>query len=417
MIPAMKAAFLAVGSELLGVDRLDTNSLAATALLERYGVELKYKAVAGDSVADIERELLGMVSCCDVVLVSGGLGPTADDVTREAVAAAFDRETREDAAVVANIREMFHRMGWVMPEVNRRQAMVIEGAQLIPNPQGTAPGQLLRADGAAVFLLPGVPRELKAMLREFVEPWLQSNTCGQVRETQVLKVAGVPESELEERITAAYEEFGRENVTVLAKPGDITLRFTATGEADTRQPRLAAMARRLRELVGEAVYSDRDEALEAAVGRELIEHGASVATAESCTGGLVAERLTRVAGSSAFFEGALVVYSNRLKTALAGVPEALLVAHGAVSEETAEALARGAREGLGTDYGIGVTGIAGPGGGSEEKPVGTVHIAVAGPRGGKSRKFRFPGDRELVRWQSSQAALEMLRRQLLQGHE
>ena len=415
MIPAMKAAFLAVGSELLGTDRLDTNSLTTTDLLQRYGVEMRRKAVAGDSVAEIQRELRAMVSDCDMVFVSGGLGPTADDVTREAVAAAFDRETAEDAEVVADIRERFRRFGWVMPEVNRRQAMVIDGAELIPNPRGSAPGQFLEADGARIFLLPGVPRELTGMLRDFVEPWLKANTRGQVRETRVLKVAGVPESELEERIASAYEEFGRESITVLSKPGDITLRFTATGTAQERRPLLAAMAARLEGLVGDAVYSDRDEDLEGAVGRKLTEGEATVATAESCTGGLLAERLTRVAGSSTYFQGSVVVYSNRLKTALAGVSEELLETHGAVSEEVAEALARGARERLGTDYGVGITGIAGPGGGSDEKPVGTVHIAVAGPLGVHGRKFLLAGDRERIRWQSSQIALEMLRRQLLRA--
>lgn len=413
MIPAMKAAFLAIGSELLGIDRLDTNSLAATVLVERYGVEMRRKAVAGDSLADIERELTSMASQCDLVFVSGGLGPTADDVTREAVAKAFGRGTWEDADVVEGIRERFRQFGWKMPEVNRRQAMVIEGAELIANPRGTAPGQLLYADGAAIFLLPGVPNELEPMLRDFVEPWLEANTHGQVRETRVLKVAAVPESELEERIAPAYEEFGRENITILAKPGDITLRFTATGEKEIRQPRLSAMAGRLRELVGDAVYSDQDETLEAAVGRRLTELGATVSTAESCTGGLVAERLTRVAGSSAYFEGSVVVYSNRLKVALAGVCEETLTAHGAVSEPIAKELAEGVRERLGSDYGIGITGIAGPGGGSEAKPVGTVYVAVAGPKTTKVRKLFFPGDRERIRWFSSQIALEMLRRQLL----
>ena len=217
MIPAMKAAFLAIGSELLGIDRLDTNSLAVTVLLERYGVEMRRKAVAGDSVADIERELLSMAAHCDLVFISGGLGPTADDVTREAVAQAFGLSTREDPAVVEAIRERFRQFGWEMPEVNRRQAMVLSGAELIANPRGTAPGQFLQTEGGALFLLPGVPGELHAMLREFVEPWLEANTPGQVRETRVLKVSAVPESELEERIAPAYEEFGRENITIPGK--------------------------------------------------------------------------------------------------------------------------------------------------------------------------------------------------------
>ena len=413
MIRPMRAAFLAVGSELLGVDRLDTNSLRATTLLERFGGEMRRKAVVGDSVADIRREILFMVDEVDVVLVSGGLGPTADDVTREAVAEALGLEQRSDPAIVDDIAEKFRRMGRTMANANRRQALVPAGAEVLENPWGTAPGLRLEKGQCTLFLLPGVPRELEGLLSSHVRPWLEARAGGAVRETRVLKVACVPESELEERIHPAYGEFGRQSITVLAKPSDISLRMVATGRQEERTELLDAMAARLRELVGAAVYSDLDEPLEAAVGRLLMAAGATVATAESCTGGLVAERLTRVAGSSAYFEGSAVTYSDRLKTQLLGVEESLLEQHGAVSEEVGRAMASGVRRRLAVTWGLGITGVAGPGGGSEEKPVGTVHVAVAGPEGVKHRRLRLPGDRERIRFQSSQIALEMLRRRLL----
>jgi nicotinamide-nucleotide amidase len=231
----------------------------------------------------------------------------------------------------------------------------------------------------------------------------------------VLKVACLPESAVEERIAPAYAELGREAITILARPGEIRLQVTAAGPPEERRARLAAMQARLAELVGEAVFAWREEeTLEGVVGDLLRRAGRTLAVAESCTGGLVAERVTAVPGSSYYFSGGVVAYGNQLKTRLAGVPEELLTAHGAVSEPVARELAEAARRRLGGDYGIGVTGVAGPGGGSEEKPVGTVHLAVAGPgRPTDHRRVRFPGDRERVRWQASQLALEMLRRRLL----
>ncbi len=416
----MLAAFLAVGSELLGPDRLDSNSLETAALLERYGVELKKKVIAGDDEADVATEVARLAAEFPLLVVSGGLGPTSDDVTREAVARAFGLGMWEDPAIIADVEARFARMGRTMALVNKRQAQVIDGAHVIMNPRGTAPGMRLAAGGCTIFLLPGVPRELRGLLADAVEPWLAANTSGAVRETRVLKVTGVPESDLEEKIAPSYAEFGREAITVLAKPGDVTLRYTATGDEATRAARLATMGARLRELVGSAVYTDREESLEAVVGRLFAAAGARIATAESCTGGLVAERLTRVPGSSAWFEGAAVTYSNRLKQEMLGVPAETLAAHGAVSEPVARAMAEGVRLRLGTDWGLGVTGIAGPDGGSAEKPVGTVHLALAGPAGKADAEIAvthlrllLPFDRERVRWQTSQVALDLMRRRLL----
>lgn len=411
----MKAAILAVGSELLGTDRLDTNSLKLTGVLERYGVELRRKGVVGDSVEEMAEELHTLLSRYGLVLVTGGLGPTADDVTREAVAQALGRGLTLDEEVLATIERRFREHGRVMPSVNRKQAEVIEGAVLIPNARGTAPGMRIEGQGSTLFLFPGVPFELEGMIESDLIPWLAERSGGVSRETATLKVACLPESVVEERVRPAYDEFGREWITILASPGEIRLRSTAEGPEPERRQRLEAMTARLRELAGDAVYACREEdTLETVVGELLRKAGATLTVAESCTGGLLAERITRVAGSSDYFLGGAVTYTNELKTQVLGVPPGMLAEHGAVSEPVARAMAESVRRVFHSDYGAGITGVAGPGGGSEAKPVGTVHIAVAGPDGRlEHRKVRFPGDRERIRAQSAQLALDLLRRMLL----
>jgi nicotinamide-nucleotide amidase len=433
MIRPMRAAILAVGSELLGTDRLDTNSLRLTKTLERHGVELRAKAVVGDSEEEIAEALRAALAKHDLVLATGGLGPTADDVTREAAAAALGRGLHNDAEVLAGIERRFREHGLRMPAINERQALIVDGAEVLANRRGTAPGQHLTAEnGAHLFLFPGVPVELDGLIETALEPWLAARSegvggIGRIgRETATLKIACMPESAVEERVSPAYAEFGRESITILASPSDIRLRATAEGNDEERRARLVAMTSRLAELAGDAVYAFREEdTMEAVVGKLLREAGLTLATAESCTGGLVAERITRVPGSSAYFLGGEVTYTNELKVRQLGVPPHLITEHGAVSEPVARAMAEGVRRALGSDFGIGITGVAGPDGGSEAKPVGTVHIAVAGPgEDGDGdietepletdhRKIRFPGDRERVRQHASQLALEMLRRRLL----
>jgi len=416
----MRAAIAAVGSELLGSDRLDTNSLRLTEALERHGVELRRKVVVGDDREELARVLRTLAAEHELVLVTGGLGPTTDDVTREAAADALGWTLRLDERLAAAIEERFRAFGRRMPAVNRRQAMVPVGgpegsAEVIPNPRGSAPGLRLDAPGGAtLFLFPGVPAELEGMIADRLVPWLAERSGGARRERVALKVASLTESDVEERIAPAYDEFGQEAITVLAGSGEVTVRAVAGGPEATRRPRLAAMAKRLAGLLGDAVYTDREEeALEAVVGRLLSERRLTLATAESCTGGLVAERLTRVPGSSAYFVGGVVAYSDAVKTALLGVPAALLAEHGAVSEPVARAMAEGARRALGSDWALAVTGVAGPGGGSDEKPVGTVDLAWAGPGGATDhRRVRFLGARERVRALSAQAVLEGLRRRL-----
>ncbi len=412
----MRAAILAVGSELLGSDRLDTDSLLITEALDRHGVELRRKEVVGDDRAAIAEAVSRLTAGHDLVLVTGGLGPTTDDVTREAAAQALGRRLELDEAIVAEIEERFRAFGREMPAVNRRQAMVPDGdTEVIPNPRGSAPGLRLDSGSSTLFLFPGVPAELEGLIASHLVPWLAERSGGRRRERVTLKVASLAESEVEERIAPAYEEMGAEAISVLAGREGILVRAYASGPEEERRRCLAAMEERLAELLGDAVYTRReDETLEAVVGRLLEDRGETLVTAESCTGGLVAARITRVAGSSAYFLGGAVTYSNRLKEELLGVPAELLETHGAVSEPVARAMATGARRALGADWAVAITGIAGPAGGTEDKPVGTVHFAWVGPDGEVVHRLRrFLGSRNRVRHLAGQVALEVLRRRLL----
>ena len=409
----MDAAILAVGTELLGSRRLDTNSLRMAHILRVYGVDLKAKSVAGDDEGEIARQLLFLMDRARLVLITGGLGPTADDVTREGVARAFDRELDFDEDILSDIARRFRAFGMAMPEANRKQAYVIRGAEVLENENGSAPGLRIDNGGNTVFLFPGVPSELEAMIPLYLEPWLAANTEGAKTESRVLRVSCVSESSVEDQITSVYDEFGRESLTLLASPGEIAVELTATGDDAERRKLLDGMSRRIRELLGPTIFSTGEfENLEEAVGSLLEKRGLTLTVAESCTGGLLAQRITSVAGSSAYFLGGAISYSNSLKEELLGVDPATLETCGAVSEEVARAMAGGARRRFGADLAIGITGIAGPEGGAEDKPVGTVHIALATPDAIRHRQFRFLGDRERVRRMSSQWALEMIRREL-----
>lgn len=407
----MKAAILAVGSELLGTDRLDTNSLRITDALHRFGVTLERKSVVGDDPEELVAELLHALGRYDLVVVTGGLGPTSDDVTREAVATALGRGLERQERIVEDIRAKFARFGREMPDSNAKQADVVSGAAVLPNPRGTAPGQRVDHDGGSLFLLPGVPHEVEGMLVDAVEPWLAERSGAPV-ELRHMRVACVSESSLEHLIRPYFEVYGSGGLSILSKPGEILLRLSA-GPAQAGD--LAEREARLLEILGDAVYGrKRDDTLEATVGSLLRSAGATVVTAESCTGGMVAERLTRVPGSSDYFLGSTVAYSYELKKSLLGVDRDELERHGAVSREVVTAMAEGARKLLVGDYCIALSGVAGPGGGTEEKPVGTVDIAVAGPIGEtRHLRVRFPGDRQRIREQASQWGLDMLRRMLI----
>ncbi len=419
----VKASILAVGAELLGTDRLDTNSLALTRTLRLRGVDLVSKAVVGDDVVEIAETLDALRQRAELLLVTGGLGPTRDDLTREGVARLLERSVAVDEAVWEQIERGFRKLGRRIPQVNRKQAERVDGAETLPNRAGVAPGLRIVDEapaprGTTYFLFPGVPRELNALIEDALDPWLVERTEVDAGFDQVeVRVACLPESVVEERIASVYERFGDDAVSVLARPGEIRLRLRADGPAAERPERLAQMDAAVRDALGGAVFftgliEDGIE-FEEAVGAGLSASGATVAVAESCTGGQLGQRLTGVPGSSGWFVGGIVAYSNRLKMRLLDVPRRTLAEHGAVSRQTALAMASGARTACGADYGVGITGVAGPGGGSATRPVGTVHLAVAGPHGCRSHfEARFPGDRARVRQLSTQFALELLRRQL-----
>ncbi|HYH08095.1 MAG TPA: CinA family nicotinamide mononucleotide deamidase-related protein [Thermoanaerobaculia bacterium] len=404
----MNASILAVGSEMLGPVRVDTNSLKITAALEAYGVSLVRKSVVGDLLADLVAEIEHAFARTDVLILTGGLGPTEDDLTREALAAAFDLTMEIDESIVETIAARFAARGWVMPEVNRRQANVFAGQTTLRNERGTAPGFHLQVAGRHVWVFPGVPHELEWMVATYLTPWLESVSGGARRHRRVLKIAGMTESGVEEQLKPYYEKHPGELVTILASGGQIEIHLGGSSLSE-----IASREAEIAELFGVRLFGFDDDTLESVVGSLLKSRGQSVSTAESCTGGLLGSRITDVSGSSAYYMGGGVCYTAAAKTAIAGVDPALIREHGEVSEAVAVALANGIRERFATTWGVGITGIAGPTGGTPEKPVGTVHIAVAGPNGHKHRHVLWQGPRTLVKWYSTQQALDLLRRFIL----
>jgi nicotinamide-nucleotide amidase len=413
-----RAAILAVGSELLTPSRLDTNSLFITEQVNLLGIEVVSKSQIGDDRALLASAVRFALSQADLIVCCGGLGPTDDDVTREVVAGVLGRPLAEDERITARIRARFEARRMEMPAINRRQAMVPAGARVIDNANGTAPGLWLDAGEQAVLLLPGPPRELKAMLASVVDEILVPRSSGLSLVRRVIRITGRTESHTEETVQPLYREWERAEVpvaaTILASLGQIELHLSARAASRDRAGAiLAAAAAQVAEVLGLDAYSLDGRSLEHVVGDLLVGRGFRIACAESCTGGLLTSRLTDVAGSSRYVERSVVVYANAAKIEMLGVPAALIEEHGAVSEPVAQAMARAIRDGANVDVGVGVTGIAGPGGGSPEKPVGTVAVAAVTPGAACSRLFRFVGDRELVKFQASQAALDMVRRLLL----
>jgi nicotinamide-nucleotide amidase len=406
----MKAEIIAVGSELLTPDRMDTNSLFLTEELNKLGIEVLRKTIVGDNrelLAEAFRDALDRVP---VVIASGGLGPTEDDITRETVADLLNRKLRRNDGVVRAIEARFHSFKRDMPAVNLRQAMVPEGAEVLENPRGTAPGLWLEEDGRMIALLPGPPRELKPLFLEQVLPRLQRRATGVRMFKRELRVTGLGESHVEERIRASYTRYNHVHTTILATPGEIQIHLRLwTDNAVEAESTLNEMIRSFELALGDRIFAHSATPLEQVVAEILTSNHATIAAAESCTGGLFAERLTRIPGSSNYFLGGVVCYRNELKTAWAAVPSEVIAAKGAVSSEVAAALAHGIRRQVGTTLGVGITGIAGPGGGSEEKPVGSVHIALAFSEGVKERLVHLPGDREAIRFYASQIALDMVR--------
>ncbi len=410
-----RAAIIAIGSEMLGPARLDTNSLKLTSAMETYGVPLVRKSVVGDSLSDLVDEIRFSFSNSEILITSGGLGPTEDDLTREALAEAFGLSMEVDRNLMERLEARFAARGVKMAEVNRKQANVFRGQTTLLNERGTAPGFHLQLSGKHVWVFPGVPHELEWMTATYFTPWLQQLIGSVARYRRVLKVTGLGESAVEERIKPFYDAHREEPLTILATSGGVELHLMATGaEAEARSV-IASREQELLRLLGDKIFGFDNDLLEGVLGRLLTERKATVSTAESCTGGLLGSRITDVAGSSKYYLGGVVCYSGEAKVALAGVDPALIAEHGEVSEAVAIALAQGIRARFGSTYGVGVTGIAGPGGGSEAKPVGTVHIAVAGPERHEHRKLYWPMERTLFKRFSTQSALDLLRLFVLRG--
>ena len=408
------AEIIAIGSEMLTPDRVDTNSLFLTAELNDAGVEVTHKHVIGDDRERIAEAVRRAVRSVEFVIVSGGLGPTEDDVTRDAVALALDRRQVFNAEISDAIEERFRRMNRVMPEINKRQAMVIEGAHILANDRGTAPGQWIVENGSVVMILPGPPHELKSMFTKQCLPRLRRIVPPTVIQTLVLRVAGMSESDLDQTNSPIYTRYENPVTTVLAHNGDIQVHLRARcateGEA---MALLAEVGGKIDVALGDRIYSRNGDPLEVVAGKKLTAQRATLVVAESATGGGLAERISSVPGSSAYFMGGFVTYTRAMKTELLGVSEDLLRQFGAVSRETAEAMAIGARRRVGATWAVSITGNAGPTTDGDEAPVGTVYIGIAGPWDTTVGHRLWPAsDRPRVRAFAAQMALDLLNRKL-----
>lgn len=414
----MNAEIIAVGSEMLTAGRLDTNSLFITEHLNDLGIEVTAKHVVGDDCARLVTVIQRALSDSDIVILSGGLGPTEDDLTRDSVAKAIGASLALDAGILNAIEERFRKMNRQMPEINRRQAMILEGAEILSNDRGTAPGQWRAVHGKFVVLLPGPPSELKSMFTRECLPRLARVAPPTSIYTSVLRVTGISESQFDQIIAPVY--VGRANLetTVLAHDGDLQARFRAQGPTLEASKALSeSVAEEAAALLGDNVYSRDSQPLEAVVGKRLLAAKATLVVAESATGGGLAQRITSVAGSSAYFAGGYVTYSRAMKTASLGVPSELLEKYGAVSKETAQAMAEGALRAAHAVWSISITGNAGPSADGGEAPVGTVYIGIAGPDGTAVTHRVWPAnDRGRVRSFAAQAALDLLNRRLI-AHE
>ena len=420
MRPIRRAGIIAVGSEMLTPSKVDTNSLFITEQLNLLGIQVAFKSIVGDDRGDLELAVREVLERVDLLVCCGGLGPTDDDLTRVVVADVVQRPLVEDESITAQIRARFQGRGLEMPEINRRQAMVPAGARVLPNTHGTAPGLWIEhGDRVVLLLLPGPPRELKPMMTSVIETLLRERAGAMSLVRRVIKITGRSESHTEEAVQPLYAEWAGAKVpisaTILASLGQIELHLSACcASREEAEAALDAAVERVKRVMGLHVYSTDGRGLEEVLGAMLVERKLWIAVAESCTGGLIASRLTDVPGSSRYVERGVVSYSNAAKTELLGVPEEMLRTHGAVSETVAIAMAEGIRARSTVDIGVGVTGIAGPDGGTPEKPVGMVCIAASSAGGTRVRTFRFVGGREMVKFQASQAALDMVRRMLLE---
>jgi competence/damage-inducible protein CinA-like protein len=414
----VNAEIIAVGSELLTPHRQDTNSLYLTEKLNELGVEVRFKSIVGDNLEDLSLATKLAMRRSDIIIFMGGLGPTEDDLTREALADALGLRIQRDSAALTKLEERFAKRGYKMSPNNAKQADVLSGAAVLPNPVGSAPGQWIsgKYDGKEriLMLLPGPPHELKAIFEGECISRLRAKVPPLHIAMRVLKMAMLPESQVDARVAPIYKTYSDVQTTILAGAGEIQLHLRCRKESQAAaEARVEELAEKIENELGDAVFSRKNESLEQIVSYLLQMRSLTLAVAESCTGGLLAQRITSLSGSSRYFLGGAIVYANELKTQFASVPKALIQKHGAVSREVAQAMAEGIRQRCLSSYGIGITGVAGPTGGTEEKPVGLVYVALAGDEGTQVVERSFPGDRKRIRWFATQQALEMIRRALL----
>ena len=414
----VNAEIIAVGSEMLTPFRMDTNSLYLTEQLNLLGVDVIFKSIVGDDRRRLVAAAQHGLFRSDILIFSGGLGPTEDDLTREAVAEALGVTLQRDPEILARLEQRFAERGWKMAANNVKQADVLDGATVLPNPNGTAPGQWLSGqfDGREhiIVLLPGPPHELKALFEAEVRERLRAKVPPAFLALRTLKIAMLGESAVDARVAPIYKRYADVETTILAGAGEVELHFkTIAPTQDAAQRRVDEVAGVVEDELDDAVFSRNGESLEQIVGYWLQMRNATVAVAESSTGGLLAERITSISGSSRYFLGGAVVYSNALKTELAGVPTEMIDRHGAVSREVAAALAEGIRYRCESTLGVGITGVAGPTGGTPDKPVGMVFHAVASDTGTEVVQRNFPGDRKRIRRFASTMALDMVRKKLM----
>lgn len=412
----MRAIFIAVGSELLDLDRVDTNSTFVARRLREKGILTDMKVVVGDHMDNLSWIVKKACQRAQLVVLSGGLGPTEDDITREAVATALKKELVFREEIVAELRERFRRRGMAMPEINARQAFVIEGSEVLANPLGTAPGLYCDAGACKVLLLPGPPNELLPMFEAALETLIAPASNYHVY-SRTFKLTGIGESDADARCSDVYRKYRNPVTTILASPGMIEIHFLGRSKNSVEEARRLTdeLAEKVRERLKDFIFAEGDVTLPEVVVGMLTERGLTLAVAESCSGGGLGNLVTSVPGSSKIFLGGVIAYANSVKSGVLGVREETLKRHGAVSEATAAEMAAGARKLTGAAIGLAVTGIAGPGGESEKKPLGLVHMHLSAADGEKGLRQIFSGSREMIKLRSEFYALNMVREYLKQG--
>jgi nicotinamide-nucleotide amidase len=415
----MRGELIFVGTELLLGQIINTNAAYLGENLAGLGIDLYHSSVVGDNLDRIKDSVQTALGRSDLILITGGLGPTFDDITREGIGAAINRELVYDPHVMAEIEKHFKRVDHPILPIHKRQAYVFSsGCQVVSNPIGSAPGLIVDVNGKWIIAMPGVPREMKRMCEDEIFSWIAEKAGEGIIVSRVMKVCGMGmgESTVANEINEIVESLTNPTIAFLARPNEVSVRITAkAGSHDEANKMLDSVAQQVREKLGENVFSESDQTMEEVVGSLLLQSKSTLAVAESCTGGLIADRITDVSGSSSYFQGGIMAYSNQVKMDLLGVSSGDLEQHGAVSSPVAIQMAQGVRNLIKTDYGISITGIAGPTGATPQKPVGLVYMGLASPNEAYSKEFKFYGDRTLIKRRASQMALDMLRRELLRN--